>query len=169
MQTTTPRPHKIRGVPLDVCAAEQKIAYNLAFVRYDCIRSRSSADPVAECMRLWRLSSGYDPRRYSDDLIATALRAGLPAYLRSPAIYSSFEGIGRAFPPAAPRGGDRMTYPQALDTLDRIRDRRAYRAACQLRASRAVEREEQKAEKEALAVFWAMEHTKNAFLQMARV
>lgn len=62
-----------------------------------------------------------------------------------------------------------MTHSQALDTLDRIRDRRAYRAACRLSPSRAVEREELKAEKQALAVFWAMEHTKNAFWQMAKI
>ena len=47
-----------------------------------------------------------------------------------------------------------MTIPQALDPLDRLRDRRAYRAA---------EQAKWEAEEAVLAVFWAMEHTKNAF------
>lgn len=62
-----------------------------------------------------------------------------------------------------------MTYSQALEIIDRIHDRRAYRAKCRLSPSRAVEREERKAEEQALAVFWAMEHAKTAFLQMAKI
>lgn len=38
--------HKINGVPLDECTAEQKIAYNLAFMYYENVLKEYNRLPI---------------------------------------------------------------------------------------------------------------------------
>ena len=99
--------HKIRNVPLDVCTAEQKIAYNLAFSHGNAFMNayHNAPDGVTRgnvwiecrdfCMKLY---SYTDSGKYDIDAIFSALNAGLPEYLdRKMPILASYEEIGRIF------------------------------------------------------------------------
>lgn len=102
--------HKIRGVPMEVCTAEQKIAYNLAFRlhishgdKYKFIAKNYSKivlsnvenQLIDEAFRLWE-NDGTE--RYDIDAIFSALRAGLNDYLLHHFIAADYERIGKAFP-----------------------------------------------------------------------
>lgn len=84
--------HKIRGVAKDVCTAEQRIAYNLAFAYLNI-----NGFDVAAAMRIYRSSAGYSGR-YDDAAIEAALTAGAEAYRAAPFIAWNYEQIGAAFP-----------------------------------------------------------------------
>ena len=102
--------HKIRGVPINVCACEQKIAYNIAFGV--CVNGREAyrkAKEVSEIcasdfvlqlrdegMKRWTYNAQHD--RYDEDAIFAALNAGLRNYLENYFIASGYEQIGKAFP-----------------------------------------------------------------------
>ena len=106
--------HKIRGVPLDVCSAEQKIAYNIAFyghvnlgdVYNDALKvSKEKADKILNDIveiefGAWMRT--YSARNnYNDDAIKDCLIFGLADYLVKPFIASDYETVGRAFPKGA--------------------------------------------------------------------
>lgn len=101
--------HKIRNVPIDVCTAEQKIAYNLAFantyelsIEYHAaqsgiIRAEIVRDAVNCCMTCW----SYGPcnnGRYNTDAIFCALNAGIEKYLQKREIFTDYKQVGEAFP-----------------------------------------------------------------------
>lgn len=104
--------HKIQNVEKSVCTAEQMIAYNIAFrlhisyadefkkvnavnqgeARADCV------DLAREGLKWYRMSYSYNPGKYDEDAIFSALLAGLYDYLSNFRIFSSYEDIGKAFP-----------------------------------------------------------------------
>lgn len=104
--------HKIRNVEKTVCAAEQKIAYNIAFRQH--ISYQGDFDQVNACdpeaaksycetltrnaISLFRKAPDYKPGRFDEDAISYSLNAGLYGYLSKPFIASSYETIGKAFP-----------------------------------------------------------------------
>ena len=105
--------HKIRNVPREVCTAEQKIAYNLAFSchisyqdEFNRVKAAGSAAAISEgvsCMiaqalRDYQNAYTYTPGKYDLDAIFHALHAGLREYMNRPRILSSYEAIGQAFP-----------------------------------------------------------------------
>ena len=101
--------HKIRGIPLDVCTAEQKIAYNLAFNAHIGIgdKYRQARKISAICAdellhdRLqieWNEWKRQSNGKYNDDAIYSCLLAGLAEYLMNPFIATDYESIGKAFP-----------------------------------------------------------------------
>lgn len=107
--------HKIRGVEMSVCTAEQKIAYNLAWranlrcgERFrECLplvtfaEAKHAASKLArEMLDEYRLSYNYqrNPGRYTEDAIFSALLAGMYDYLCKPFIATDFARIGQAFP-----------------------------------------------------------------------
>lgn len=105
------RYHKIPNVALDVCTAEQKIAYNLAFrchvsfqLTWDSFEGMETAR--SEClhkmidieMKNYKCAYTYKPGKYDEDAIFCALNAGLCNYMDHPFIANNYETIGKAFP-----------------------------------------------------------------------
>ena len=101
--------HKIRGIPLDVCTAEQKIAYNLAFEisingerKYKEARKISAicADELLRDLIKGKFDSWmrHYGGKYNDDAIHSCLLAGLAEYLIKPFIATDYQSIGKAFP-----------------------------------------------------------------------
>ena len=104
--------HKIRGIDLEVCTAEQKIAYNMAFRAhisfqedFDRVNAVNPGNARADCVTMaqkslewYRMAYDYKPGRYDEDAIYAALLAGLYDYLCKPFIGTSYKQIGEAFP-----------------------------------------------------------------------
>lgn len=108
--------HKIRNVPLNVCTAEAKIAYNLASTYATEYRNvyREHASEVSRiaisdfvseavnwCVKMWKDGNTYQstPDKYDIDTIFCCLNAGMENYFKSDyAILSSYEEIGKIFP-----------------------------------------------------------------------
>lgn len=103
--------HKIKGVSLDVCTAEQKIAYNLAFGYYDCIQKEYERLPmqfqkseligksIRKMLDIYRSGYDYKPGKYDEDAIFCALNAGFEKYLKEKCpICWSYAEIGAMFP-----------------------------------------------------------------------
>lgn len=108
--------HKIRNVSLEVCTAEAKIAYNLAFLcatdYRDAYKKNASnvsriavsdlaSEAVNWCMRMWKDGNTYQttPDKYDIDSIFCCLNAGMEKYFKGDyAILSSYEEIGKTFP-----------------------------------------------------------------------
>lgn len=108
--------HKIRNVEKSVCAAEQKIAYNIAWGinlswgdEYRAALEDVAAIAASEArtklrdrgMENWKLSRSFDDR-YDLDAIFSSLNAGLKEYLEHPFIATSYDQIGEAFPALYP-------------------------------------------------------------------
>ena len=100
--------HKIRGIDLKICTAEQKIAYNYAFMWVDCGKKifNSSNSESVKSEELQNIinavvesikRSGTD-RTYNIDAIITAFRNGFRGYCKNFFIASDYESIGKAFP-----------------------------------------------------------------------
>lgn len=102
--------HKIKNIPLEVCTAEQKIAYNLAFSNISIIektynkctteiqKSSVISEAVNLCMKQWTNSYDYESR-YNIDAIFSALMAGMERYINEKYhILNSYEEIGEMFP-----------------------------------------------------------------------
>lgn len=91
--------HKIRNVPLEICTAEQMIAYNIAFANYDWIRTRAFANWRDEIRTICGRYA-KDPKftRYDMDAVQSALLAGFEQYALCPFIASDYEKIGKSFP-----------------------------------------------------------------------
>lgn len=107
--------HKIRNVPLEVCTAEQMVAYNIAFAthinyqdKYDKAKAISSIcadDLVREIilMEVQNFKKGMEEGRYNKksfdiDTIQGCLNAGLADYLDHFFIATKYEQVGEAFP-----------------------------------------------------------------------
>lgn len=105
--------HKIKNIPLEVCTAEQKIAYNLAFSNISIIektynkcmtgiqKSSVVSEAVNLCMNQWANSYDYESRqkKYNIDAIFSALMAGMERYINEKYhILNSYEEIGKMFP-----------------------------------------------------------------------
>ena len=100
--------HKIRGIDMAVCTAEQKIAYNLAFANYYDYRDTflglptemAKSEAVTELrdnwLRLYRMSCNYTGK-YNEDAIAVALNQGIRSYMEKPFIASDYSQIGDCF------------------------------------------------------------------------
>lgn len=101
--------HKIRGIPLETCTAEQKIAYNLAFSHAHIFKKAYNLSPmqfqkseivheaVDFCMKMW----GYNEKahKFNIDAIFCALNAGMEGYIKNNCpICASYETIGKTFP-----------------------------------------------------------------------
>ena len=98
--------HKIQGVEKDVCTAEQKIAYNMAFSDYPTIqrvlRDYCKDEAAAIAYRLRDIHIEELKRqgsRYNLDAVFCAYNAGIWDYVaRDYHIIGSYEDIGKAFP-----------------------------------------------------------------------
>ena len=104
--------HKIPKVALEVCTAEQKIAYNLAFSHGDLYRKEFYRMPMQfqkeeiittaarRMIELYRLGYDYKPGKYNEDMIFSALVAGLESYFNfnKSGVVASYEDIGKIFP-----------------------------------------------------------------------
>ena len=99
--------HKIRNVPLNVCTAEQKIAYNLACRYYDLVIKEYNRLPmqfqkaelihqvIQKIMELYRCNK----TKYDEDAIFSALNAGLENYINLKYhVLMSYKEIGETFP-----------------------------------------------------------------------
>lgn len=100
--------HKIKGIDLKICTAEQKIAYNYAFMWVDCGKKifNSNSPESVKSEELQNIinsviesikRSGTD-RTYNIDAIITAFRSGFRGYCNNFFIASDYETIGEAFP-----------------------------------------------------------------------
>ena len=104
--------HRIPNVPLEVCTAEQKIAYNLAFrahinfqEKYDEARKISGVcrmdvvNQIVNCEmeNYKRTYCDGKKSRYDIDAIFAALRSGIDEYLKKPFIAADYKSIGKAF------------------------------------------------------------------------
>ena len=96
--------HKIKGVPLDVCTAESKIAYNLAFANKDFIKGLIQSGKIYcwpqanhKLIDLYKNGYSYKPNKYDIDAIFCCLNAGLEEYIKRPFIASTYEEIGNCF------------------------------------------------------------------------
>ena len=100
--------HKIKNVPLNICTAEQKIAYNLAFSNvhifkkaYDLSpmqfqKSEVIHDAVNFCLRMWSYNKNVS--KYDIDAIFCALNAGIEEYIKKGCpILASYEDISKMF------------------------------------------------------------------------
>lgn len=93
--------HKIRGIDISVCSAEQKIAYNLVSAHYDCVLNGNfHAWPEASHFLVKLYTQGYDykPGKYDIDAIFCAINAGIESFCKKPFIATSYDQIGKAFP-----------------------------------------------------------------------
>lgn len=104
--------HKIKNIPLEICTAEAKIAYNVALINIDdikavydkCTCNLQKADVIREgvkiCMNNLLLSSEYEKinKKYNIDLIQCCLNAGLETYINTKYhILSSYAECGKIF------------------------------------------------------------------------
>lgn len=78
--------HKIRGIDLSVCSAEQMIAYNIANANHDIFTT------AEEMLKTYTPSS-----KYNLDAIKQALTNGLQKYLERPFIATNYESVGKTF------------------------------------------------------------------------
>ena len=95
--------HKIPGIEKEVCTAEQKIAYNLAFAHYTSIQDApTAAEALATACHRRDISLKElqkNGTRYNIDAIFCAYNAGIMDYTKSKYhIFTSYEEIGNAFP-----------------------------------------------------------------------
>lgn len=106
--------HKIRNVPLEVCTAEQMVAYNIAFAthinyqdKYDKAKAISSicADDLVRDIILMEVQNfkrgmeeGLYKKNFDIDAIQACLNAGLVNYLDHFFIATDYEKVGKAFP-----------------------------------------------------------------------
>ena len=99
---------KIRNVAKEVCTAEQKIAYNLAFRAHisfgDKYRTatsgvdKSNIFVTARDIEIAAFKRECGDKKYNIDAIFVALNQGLKDYLSKPFIATDYAEIGKAFP-----------------------------------------------------------------------
>ena len=104
--------HKIPNVALEVCTAEQKIAYNLAFAYGDPYRKEYHRMPMQfqkaevitaaarEMLKLYRMGYDYKAGKYNEDMIHSSLLSGLENYFNfnQSGVVGGYEEIGKIFP-----------------------------------------------------------------------
>ena len=107
--------HKIKDIPLEVCTAEAKIAYNLASTytsEYKATYQKKAHlfpriavsdfidEAVNKCLKMWVNGYTYQttPHKYDIDAIQCCLNAGMEDFFKSEhSILSSYEEIGNIF------------------------------------------------------------------------
>lgn len=100
--------HKIRNVDMDICTAEQVVAYNTAYRIYIDSRFNWKADAPRFIM-LEAIQYAIDDYvellkkqgcKYNIDAVQCCLRAGLDSYLFSAKqhILTDYDEVGKAFP-----------------------------------------------------------------------
>lgn len=104
--------HKIRNVPLEICTAEQKIAYNLAWRahlwfgdQYDSAKKEGNPyfvlqdflirEVVPVKMKHYKMAHGNE--KYNIDAIYAALCSGIKEYFDNYFIAENYEQIGKVF------------------------------------------------------------------------
>ena len=106
--------HKISNINLEVCTAEQMIAYNIAFdlhINYGDVYEEQknkcmefeianfSEKLVNEGIKGYKSAYDYTPGKYNIDAIFCCLNAGLRKYLDgNHFILASYDDVGKAFP-----------------------------------------------------------------------
>lgn len=99
--------HKIHGVDKNICTAEQKIAYNYAFMYRSTMEKIRDSDTteIAKDEAYQRVISwvirgvkdnGID-KKYNIDAIIHCFRNGIKIYLNRCAVIGSYEEIGKTF------------------------------------------------------------------------
>lgn len=90
--------HKIPRVDMDVCTAEQMIAYNIASRYLDCNRKFSGYADAAQWM-VQQYKRESENTRYNIDAIFCALIAGLESFVKGKYhILTSYKEVGEMFP-----------------------------------------------------------------------
>lgn len=100
--------NKIRNVEKSVCFAEQKIAYNYAFMWRTALEKirNSDVEPSATTDKYQQIinyviegiqEKGID-KKYNIDAIIHCFKNGIENYLNGYSVLSSYDEIGRAFP-----------------------------------------------------------------------
>ena len=98
--------HKITGIEKDVCTAEQKIAYNIAFMDYDAINRVRQAEGEGEALQFaFKLRDTHlnklkeEGSKYNLDAVFCAFNAGIMEYCKAKYhILGNYADIGKAFP-----------------------------------------------------------------------
>ena len=98
--------HKIKGVDKEICSAEQKIAYNMAFADLDAIRrvikeyGEATAVHYSCKLRDGHISVLKDQGcNYNLDAVFCAYNAGILDYCKGKShIFTSYAEIGKCFP-----------------------------------------------------------------------
>jgi hypothetical protein len=98
---------KISGIEKSVCVAEQKIAYNYAFMYVDCgkriieadIAGINKADGFYQIERivLNSIKSKKEMQKYNIDAIIIAFRNGFEKYCKKSFIANDYKAIGECF------------------------------------------------------------------------
>ena len=98
---------KISGIEKSLCVAEQKIAYNYAFMYADCGKRIIESDIAAinkadgfyqiENIVLNDLKNKEEMRKFNIDAIIIAFRNGFETYCKSPFIASDYKSISECF------------------------------------------------------------------------
>lgn len=100
--------HKIRGVDKEVCTAEQKIAYNYAFMYRstmekirDSDTTEITKDEAYQQVIGWLIrgvkDNGID-KKYNIDAIVHCFRNGIKNYMEGFSVLWNYEDIGKTFP-----------------------------------------------------------------------
>lgn len=90
--------HKIPRVDMDVCTAEQMIAYNIASRYLDCDRKFAGYADAAQWM-VQQYKRENETTRYNIDAIFCALNAGLESFVKAKYhILTSYKEVGEMFP-----------------------------------------------------------------------
>ena len=99
--------HKIIGVDKDICTAEQKIAYNYAFMYRSTMEKIRDSDTteiakneayqqVVDWVIRGVKDNGID-KKYNIDAIVHCFRNGIENYLNRFEVIGSYEEIGKTF------------------------------------------------------------------------
>lgn len=99
--------HKIPNIKKTVCTAEQKVAYNMAFMchisfqdKYNACETEMQRCDLLSQMRDFHircLQAKEDEKKWNYDAIFAALNSGLRKYMEHPFIASDYEKIGEYF------------------------------------------------------------------------
>lgn len=100
--------HKIRGIDKEVCTAEQKIAYNYAFMYrstmekiHDSDTTEITKDEAYQQVIGWVIrgvkDNGID-KKYNIDAIVHCFRNGIKNYMEGFSVLWNYEDIGKIFP-----------------------------------------------------------------------
>ena len=98
--------HKIPNIEKNICTAEQKIAYNIAFKininhgsEFLKIPSQfEKSNAIYKLIKIYLQEFKNKNLKYNIDAIQCCLNAGLQNYLENNFIATNYEQIGKAFP-----------------------------------------------------------------------
>ena len=98
--------HKIPGIEKNICTAEQKIAYNIAFTINinhgdDFLKIPSQfekSNAIYKLIKIYIQEFKNQNLKYNIDAIQCCLNAGLENFLEKPFIALNYEEVSTAFP-----------------------------------------------------------------------